>query len=184
MPDRIFTPATVKNGGIIGNVVKITNENLAAPRANPQANIPQVLYDNTAEYAQGNGAIVEGLTVCLTSTNPKNVLLIFVRFFNPASLSNLNTSFTEWFLWHEIDLPAGAYGVTPNVKDPNYPMEAPLKRFYAAIAKTGGVGANSGFASGLRINGQSRPLQIGVALGTQLVAIGDNYYIWLQGGEL
>jgi len=159
------TPSFIRAGGILGNQVKLTNQ--VCTRVAP-GNIPVVIYDNSGTYASGNGAIVENLIVVATDVVTKSILFLFVKFVNSAT--------PEWLLYHEIDLPALA-SITANTKPTNYPLRGDLRRIYGFAPN---IGSNA-FADALRINGESRLIQLGVALGT---AIGTNpIIIYLEGGE-
>lgn len=170
------TPTFIRAGGVLGLPVLLTSQNCS--RAAP-GNIPLILYDNRDNYASGNGAIVENLTVCATGPITRNVLFLFLRFINPGGLASAG-GITEWLLWHEIDLPATTQ-LTTTTKDPLYPLRGPLKRIYNPMPHTGGTP----FCDGLRINGESRPLQIGVATGAAVSVNGTSpLIVWLEGGEL
>jgi hypothetical protein len=162
------TPGFIRQGGILGYPVSLTNQ--VCTRDSP-GNVPLVLYDNdsTSGYASGNGAIVENLTICPTGTVSKSTLLIFVKFLDQGN---------TWIYWDEVDLPALA-AVSASAKGAGYPLKATLTR--TILAPPARVGSNP-YPNAFRINGDSRTLQIGVALGT---AIGSSpMYIWLDGGEL
>lgn len=170
------TPSFIRAGGILGVPVKLafTQSNRFAP-----GSTPLVVYDNTADYAQGNGALIENITVCATGTVVKTVLLIFARFLTlPGTATQYGTG--EWLLWHEIDLPAtGASTPSATTKDPNYPFRGTLKRLYNPFPHTG----TTSFCDGIRVNGSSRPMQIGVALSATQPSDNTPLIVWLEGGE-
>lgn len=159
------TPSFIRSPGILGVPIKLTNQ--VCSRDNP-GNIPLIIYDNSAEYASGNGAIAENVTVCATGTVTKSVLFLFIKF--------TETIAPEWLLWHEIDLPALATA-DATTKGAGYPLRGELKRIYSPIPQAGSIP----FADGLRINGESRQIQIGVALGTAIGSL--PIIVYLEGGE-
>lgn len=162
------TPGFIRQGGVLGYPVSLTNQ--VCTRDSP-GTVPLVLYDNdsTSGYASGNGAIVENLIIAPTGTVSKSTLLLFWKFPDQSN---------TWIYWDEVDLPALA-SVSANTKGTGYPLKATLSR--VIFAPPARVGSNP-YPSAFRINGDSRSLQIGVALGT---AIGSSpMYVWLDGGEL
>lgn len=162
------TPGFIRQGGVIGTPVALTNQ--VCTRDAP-GNVPLILYDNDSStgYASGNGAIAENLRICPTGTVAKSTLLIFWKF---PDTSN------TWLYWDEVDLPALA-SVSASTKGSGYPLKATLSGvILAPVARVG----SSAYPNAFRINGDSRALQIGVALGT---TIGTSpMYVWLEGGEL
>jgi hypothetical protein len=162
------TPGFIRQSGVLGYPVALTNQ--VCTRDSP-GNVPLILYDNDSStgYASGNGAIAENLVIAPTGTVAKSTLFIFWKFPDVAN---------TWVYWDEVDLPALA-SVSASTKGSGYPLKASLSR--VILAPPARVGSNP-YPSAFRINGDSRVIQIGVALGT---AIGSNpMYIWLDGGEL
>lgn len=163
VPNRL--PTFIKQGGTLGNPAQLTNQ---VCTRNAPGNTPVTLYDNTADYASGNGAIVENIIVAATGTVTKSTLLFFMRLDDSAT----------WNFWGEADLPAIA-SASASAKDSNYPLRIDLgRRIYSPVAQVG----NDQGLQGFRINGNSRTVQLGVALGT---AVGSSpIIVWLSGGEL
>lgn len=163
VPNRL--PTFIKQTGIIGVPASLTNQ--VCTRDSP-GSTPVILYDNTGDYASGNGAIAENILVCPTGTVAKSTLFFFIKI----------DADTEWKYWAEADLPALA-SISASAKDGNYPLRVDLgRRLYSPVAQ---VGSDQGLV-GIRINGDSRSYQLGVALGT---AIGSQpMYIWMEGGEM
>jgi hypothetical protein len=162
------TPIFIRQGGLVGRPVSLTNQ--VCTRDAP-GNVPLVLYDNsdTAGYASGNGALVEDLIIAPTGTVIKSTLLIFWKINNQTS--------APWLYWDEVDLPAQAT-ISASAKSTTYPFRATLTR--TLLSPTPRVGTIQ-YASGFRINGDSVPIQIGVALG---IAAGTApVIVWLDGGE-
>lgn len=163
VPNRL--PTFIKQGGILGNPASLTNQ--VCTRDNPGV-IPVTLYDNTADYASGNGAIVENVIIAPTGTVTKSALFFFIRLDDDST----------WRYWGEVDLPAIA-SASATAKDTNYPLRADLgRRLYSPVAQ---VGDDQGLI-GFRINGNSRTVQIGCALGAAIGSL--PLLVWLQGGEL
>jgi hypothetical protein len=161
-------PGFIRQGGTLGYPVALTNQ--VCTRDAP-GNVPLVLYDNDSStgYASGNGAIAENLIIAPTGTVAKSTLFLFWKF--PDINSN-------WLYWDEVDLPALA-SVSASAKGSGYPLRAALTR--QMLAPPARVGSNP-YPNTFRINGDSRALQIGVALGTTIGSA--PMYIWLSGGEL
>lgn len=163
IPNRL--PTFIKQGGILGIPALLTNQ--TCTRDNPGI-IPVTLYDNTADYASGNGAIVENVIIGATGTVTKSTLFFFVR---------LDDN-TTWRYFAEVDLPAIG-SASASAKDSNYPLRADLgRRIYSPVAQ---VGNDQGLI-GFRINGNSRTVQLGCALGTAIGSL--PIIVWLNGGEL
>lgn len=163
VPNRL--PTFIKQGGIVGVPVSLTNQ--TCTRDNPGV-VPQVIYDNAGDYASGNGSIIENVVVCPTGTVTKSTLFFFIK---------LDDS-TTWRYWGEVDLPA-INSASASTKDSNYPLRADLgRRLYSPVAQ---VGDDQGLV-GFRLNGNSRSVQLGCALGTAIGSL--PIIVWLQGGEL
>lgn len=162
------TPGFIRQGGILGYPVSLTNQ--VCTRDSP-GNVPLILYDNdsTSGYASGNGAIAENLVIAPTGTVAKSTLLIFWKFPDRAD---------TWIYWDEVDLPALA-SISATTKGAGYPLKATLTR--TILAPPARVGSDP-YPTAFRINGDSRSLQIGVALGTTIGAA--PMHVWLDGGEL
>ena len=152
----------------MGYPVSLTNQ--TCTRDSP-GNVPLILYDNdsTSGYASGNGAIVENLIIAPTGTVAKSTLFLFWKFPDRAD---------TWIYWDEVDLPALA-SISATTKGAGYPLKAELTR--TILAPPPRVGSNP-YPNAFRINGDSRSLQIGVALGTTTGTA--PVQVWLEGGEL
>lgn len=162
------TPGFIRQGGLLGRPVSLTNQ--VCTRDAP-GNVPLVLYDNSdvAGYSSGNGAIVENLIIAPSGTVAKSTLFIFWKIVTETS--------SPWIYWDEVDLPALAT-ISATAKSVAYPLKAPLTRvIFAPLPRVG----TTPFPSAFRINGESTPIQIGVALGTAIGAVPMN--VWLDGGE-
>jgi hypothetical protein len=160
------SPSFIRTGGMIGAVVSLTNQ--VCTRDNP-GNIPLVIYDSTASYAQGNGAYCEDLTVCATGIVAKSVLFLFIKF-------TADTNPT-WFNIAEWDLPALA-SISATTASAGYPLSVSLRK---VLAPSSLVGTNP-YKSALRINSSNRSIQLGLALGTAIGSMPLIATMW--GGEL
>jgi hypothetical protein len=160
------SPSFIRTGGMIGAVVSLTNQ--VCTRDNP-GNTPLVLYDSTASYAQGNGALCEDLTLCATGTIAKSVLFLFIKF-------TADTNPT-WFNIAEWDLPALA-SISATTASSGYPLSVPLRKVLAPSPHTG----TNQYNTGLRINSSGRAIQLGLALGTAIGSMPLIATMW--GGEL
>jgi hypothetical protein len=160
-------PAFIRAGGILGNPVKLTNQ--VCTRDSP-GNIPIVIYDNGADYASGNGAIIENIIIVPTGNVVKSILFVFYK--------DLSNATPEWLLYDEIDL-AAISSISASTKDTNYPLKAPtVRQLYRSMPNVG----STQYPTGYRINGNTRTIQLGVALGTTIGTA--PIIVYLEGGEL
>lgn len=158
-------PAFIRNVGIVGQPVGLTNQ--VCPRDNP-GSIPVIIYDPSATYAMGNGALVESLRAEATGVTAASCLVLFHRVMDEAQ--------PVWRKAAEVQLPSVTSAPTDG-SILSYPVEIPLPRILFPTASTG----NDSYLRGLRINALDRPVQWGVAL---TVAVGTApVIVTMYGGE-
>ncbi|NJL10944.1 MAG: hypothetical protein HC908_14315 [Calothrix sp. SM1_7_51] len=159
------SPAFIRNVGIIGQPIALTSQ--VCTRENP-GNTPSVIYDPSAAYATGNGALVETIRAEATGVTAASCLLLFHRILDEAQ--------PVWRKALEVTLPAVATIPTDSAI-PGYPVELPLPKILFPVAGAG----NDASMRGLRLNPSERPIQWGAAL---TVAVGTApIIISMYGGE-
>lgn len=164
-------PSFIRSGGIVGTPVKLTNQ--VCSRDSP-GNIPIVIYDNQGDYTTGNGAIVENIVVVPTGTVTQSNLLIFYKLIT-------GTVTPEWLLYEEFNLPALG-SVSNTAKSNDYPKKFyPVRDLYRSVPQVSNA-ENYQYPKGIRLNGNSRNYQIGVALTSAIGSL--PIIIYLEGGEL
>lgn len=159
------SPAFIQTVGILGYPAELTSQ--VCTRDAP-GSIPLTIYDPTADYAQGNGALVEVIRAEATGVTAASCLLLFYRLMEDSS--------PKWRKAAEIALPA--VGTVPtNAAIAGYPVELPLPKILFPVPS---AGTTTQF-TGLRLNPPERPIQWGVAL---TVAVGTApIIVTMYGGE-
>ncbi len=159
-------PAFIRNVGIIGQPVALTNQ--VCTRDNP-GTTPVVIYDSSASYASGNGAFVECFQCNATGVSVAVALLVFHRL--PEETS------PQWRLAFESSIPEVV--AVGDSAFPNFPVYIPLPLILFPVPHAGD--AEIGAFRGLRINGGDRAIQWGVALSR---AVGNfPLIVTMYGGE-
>ena len=159
------SPGFIQTVGIIGVPIELTNQTCTPD--NPGAT-PLVAYDPTADYAQGNGALVEMVDIQLTGSTAGTTVLMFYRL-------TLETS-PKWRKAAQKAIATVAYSNI--VELPSYKMS--LKDILFPVP-AGGAGTGLQQFQGLRINSPSRAIQWGFAL---TVAAGTApIIVTMYGGE-
>lgn len=161
MPDAPNTaPAFMQTTGLLGVPVELTNQ--VCTRDTP-GSTPVVGYDSSAEYAQGNGALVEMIDIQVTGNAIATVVMMFDRYTGEVS--------PKWRKVAEIAVAAAAISNTSVL--PSYKI--PLKDILFPVPG----GSSLPQFQGYRIN--SKGMQLGFAL---TVAVGTSpLIIRMYGGE-
>jgi hypothetical protein len=148
-------PAFIRNVGIVGQPVALTNQ--VCSRDNP-GSTPVIIYD----------PLVESLRSEATGVTAASCLLLFHRVMDEAQ--------PVWRKAGEVQLPSVATAPTEG-SILSYPVEMLLPRILFPVAGT----ANESYLRGLRLNAIDRPVQWGVAL---TVAVGSApIIVTMYGGE-
>lgn len=159
------SPIFIRNIGIIGQPVMLTNQTCFR---DVPGNTPVIIYDPTASYALGNGALVESIQASATGITAASCLMIFYRITDETQ--------PLWRKAFEVSLPAVSAGVLDSAIA-GYPVEVPLPKLNFPVAHAG----NNPNITGLRINPNDRPIEWGAALS---VAVGTSpVIVTMYGGE-
>lgn len=155
------SPAFMQSMGILGLPVDLTTQ-ICTPSTPGSA--PVAAYSSIADYALGNGALVEMIDIQLTGSIPATTILMFYRFTGETS--------PRWRKAASRAVAAATYDSTSEL--PSYKI--PLKDILFPVPQ---VGTTPGF-SGLRLNSSSRSLEWGFAL---TVAVTNPIIVTMYGGE-
>jgi hypothetical protein len=166
MPDAPnSSPAFIQTMGMIGVPIELTNQ--VCNPDNP-GTTPLTAYDPTANYAQGNGALVEMVDIQLTGTTVNTTVLMFYKLLEEIS--------PKWRKAAQRAIASVSYSST--VELPSYKI--PLKDILFPVPAAG-AGTTLQQFQGLRINSPDRSVQWGFAL---TVAAGTApIIVTMYGGE-
>lgn len=158
-------PAFIQTSGMLGVPVELTNQ-VCTPD-NP-GTTPVLAYDPTADYAQGNGALVEMVDIQLTGNTAATTVLMFYRWLNETN--------PKWRKAAQRAIPTAAYSATAELAS----YKIPLKDILFPVPGAGAGTVLQQF-QGLRINSPDRGVQWGFAL---TVAAGTApIIVTMYGGE-
>ncbi|MBO3463134.1 hypothetical protein G7B40_001470 [Aetokthonos hydrillicola Thurmond2011] len=159
------SPAFIQTMGIIGVPVDLTNQVCTAD--NP-GTTPIIAYDPTADYAQGNGALIEHIDIQLTGNTAATTVLLFYKFISDTT--------PKWRKAAQRAIASATVSTTAEL--PSYSM--PLKNILFPVPQAG-AGTGLQQFQGLRINSPDRSIQWGFAL---TVAAGTSpIIVTMYGGE-
>lgn len=142
------SPAFIQTMGMIGVPVELTNQ-VCTPD-NP-GTTPVIAYDPTADYVQGNGALIEMVDIQLTGNTTATTVLMFYRWTNETT--------PKWRKAAQRAIAAATYSAAAELV--SYKM--PLKDILFPVPGAG-AGVTLQQFQGLRLNSPTRGVQWGFAL--------------------